>query len=71
VPCVPGLLIFIIYFSISEELKIYFNYCFISINNTLFEIRCYSFLVASGVLKNKVNLHSLFNFSFLFFWFNM
>ena len=51
-----GSLNFIIYFyfPILKELIIYVSYCFISINNGLLLVKCYSHLVVSGF--SKINL---------------
>jgi hypothetical protein len=57
-------LLFIFYFPILEELITYFSYCTTSINNILLVVICHSFLVVSGFLGNRFNLHFLFNFSF-------
>jgi hypothetical protein len=43
---------------------IYFSYCIININNILLVMICQSFLEISGFLRNKFNLHFLFNFLF-------
>jgi hypothetical protein len=43
----------------------------ISINNILLVMICHSFLEISGFLKNKFNLHFLFNFPFFIVGFNM
>jgi hypothetical protein len=60
-----GLLNFIIYFYflILKELIIYVSYCFISINNKLLVMKCYSSLVVSGFSRNEFNSYILFNFS--------
>jgi hypothetical protein len=59
-----GSLNFIIYFyfPILKELIVYFSYYFISINNRLLEVECYSSLVVSGFSRNEFNSCSLFNF---------
>ena len=52
-----GPLNFIIYlnFPILKEVIVYIGYCFISINNNLLVVNCYSSLVVSGFSRNKVN----------------
>ena len=45
-----------------KELIIYVSYCFISINNRLLVVRCYSSLVVSGFSTNEFNSYVLFNF---------
>ena len=59
-----GLLNFIIYiyFPILKELMVYASCCFISINNRLLVVRCYSSLVVSDFLRNEFNSFTLFNF---------
>jgi hypothetical protein len=55
IPCLSGFINFYYLFiilPISRELMIYFSYCFISINNTLL-MRCHSFVVLSGFLRNE------------------
>lgn len=66
-----GSLNFIIYFyfPILKELMVYFSYCFISINNGLLVVKCYSSLMVSGFPRNEFNSCSLFNFYFLFIYF--
>ena len=58
-----GSLNFIIYFyfPILKELIIYVSYCFISINNNLFVVKCYWSLVVSGFSRNEFNSYVLFN----------
>jgi hypothetical protein len=53
---------FIIYFysQISTTLMVYVSYCFISINNGLLVVKCYSSLVVSGFLRNEFNSSTLF-----------
>jgi len=68
-----GLLNFIIYFyfPILKELIIYISYYFISINNNLLVMKCYSSLVVSGFSRNEFNSYILFNFCcslFIFIW---
>jgi len=50
------------YFPILNELKVYVSCCFISINNRLLVVRCYSSLVVSDFSRNKFNSFALFNF---------
>jgi len=52
-----GSLNFIIYFYflVLRELIGYVSYCFISINNTLLVVKCYSSLVISGSSRNEFN----------------
>jgi hypothetical protein len=50
------------YFLILKGLIILVSYCFISINNNLLEVKCYSSLVVSGFSRNEFNSHILFNF---------
>jgi len=59
-----GSLNFIIYFHfpILKELIIYVIYCFISINNNLLVVKCYSTSVVSGFSRNVFNSYILFNF---------
>ena len=66
-----GSLHFIIYFyfPILKELIIYVNYCFISINNRLLVVKCYSSLVVSGFSRNEFNSYILFNFCCCFYLF--
>jgi len=56
-PLYQGSLNFIIYFyfSILKELIIYVSYCFISIDNSLLVMKCYSSLVVSGFSRNEFN----------------
>jgi len=68
-----GLLNFIIYFyfPILKKLIIYVSYGFISINNNLLVMKCYSSLVVSGFSRNEFNSYILFNFCcflFIFIW---
>jgi hypothetical protein len=44
-----------------KELITYASYCFISINNRLFVVKCYSSLVVSGFSRNEFNSCILFN----------
>jgi len=62
---------FIIYFylPILKELIIYVSYCFISINNNLVVVKCYSSLVVSGFSRSEFNSYILFNFCCLFTYF--
>jgi hypothetical protein len=66
-----GSLNFIIhfYFPILKELIIYVSYCFISINNRLLVVTCYSSLVFSGFSRNEFNSRMLFNFCCWFYCF--
>ena len=59
-----GSLNFIIYyyFPILRELIIYVSYCFISINNNLFVVKCYSPSVVFGFSRNEFNSYIVFNF---------
>ena len=52
-----GSLNFIIYFyfPILKELIVYVGYCFISINDILLVVKCYSSLVVSGFSRNEFN----------------
>ena len=50
------------YFPILKELLIYISYCFVSINNKLFVVKCYSSLVVYGFSRNEFNSRILFNF---------
>ena len=63
-PCVSGSLDFIVdfYFPILKELIIHVSNCFITINNKLLVVKCYSSLVASGFSRNGFNSFILFNF---------
>jgi len=63
-----GSLNFIIYFyfPILKELIIYVSYCFISTNNGLLVVKCYSSLVVSGFPRNEFNSYILFNSCCLF-----
>jgi hypothetical protein len=47
----------------------YFSYCFISINNILLVVICYSSLVVSGFSGNEFNSRALFCFSLFFVMF--
>ena len=49
------------YFPILKELISYVSYCFISINNNLLVVKCYSSLVVSGFSRNEFNSYILFN----------
>jgi len=66
-----GSLNFIIYFyfPILKELMVYVSYCFISINNILLVVKCYSSLVVSGFSRNEFNSCVLFNFCCCFIYF--
>jgi len=66
-----GSLNFIIYFyfQILNESIIYVSYCFVSINNNLFVVKCYSSWVVSGFSRNEFNSYILFNFCCLFTYF--
>ena len=48
---------------------IYVSYCFISINNRLLVVKCYSSLVVSGFSRNEFNSYILFNFCCCFYLF--
>jgi len=49
------------------ELIIYVSYCFISIDNRLFVVKCYSFLVVSGFSKmNSIHVTYLITVVVLF-----
>jgi hypothetical protein len=50
------------YFPILKELIVYVSYCFISSNNRLLVMKCYSSLVVTGFSRNEFNSCSLFNF---------
>jgi hypothetical protein len=50
------------YFPILKELTIYVSYCFISINNRLLVVKCYSSLEVSGFSRNEFNSCIVFNF---------
>jgi len=47
----------------------YAGYCFISINNSLLVVKCYSSLVVSGFSRNEFNSYILYNFCSLFIYF--
>jgi len=66
-----GSLNFIIYFyfPILKELITYFSCCFISINNRLLVMKCYSSLVVSGFSRNEFNSYTIFNVSYCFIYF--
>ena len=66
-----GSLNFIIYFyfPILKELMGYVSCCFISINNSLLVVKCYSSLVVSGFSRNEFNSYILFNFFYYLFIF--
>jgi len=49
------------YFPILKDLIIYVSHYFISINNRLLVVKCYSALVVSGFSRNEFNLCTLFN----------
>ena len=59
-----GSLNFTVYldFQVLRELMVYVSYCFISINNRLLLVKCYSSLVVSGSSRNEFNSCALFNF---------
>jgi hypothetical protein len=50
------------YFQILKELIVYVSYSFISINNRLLVVKCYSSLEVSGFSRNEFNSRILFNF---------
>jgi len=52
-----------------KELIIYVSCCFISINNRLLVVKCYSSLVVSGFSRNEFNSYILFNFCCCFYLF--
>ena len=66
-----GSLNFIIYFyfPILKELMDYVGYYFISINNNLLVVICYSSLVVSGFSRNEFNSYILCNFCCWFIYF--
>ena len=53
---VHWVLLFIFISRFLKELTIYVSYCFISINNKLLVIKCYSSLVVCGFSINEFNL---------------
>jgi hypothetical protein len=57
------------YFPILKELIIYFSYGFISINNRLLAVKCYSSLVFSGFSRNEFNSYILFNFCYYYYYY--
>ena len=62
-------LIIYFYFAILKELIIYVSYSFISVNNNLLVVKCYSSLVISGFSRNEFNSYILFNFCYLLIYF--
>ena len=61
-------LIIYFYFAILKELIIYVSYSFISVNNNLLVVKCYSSLVVSGFSRNEFNSYNLFNFCCYFMY---
>ena len=66
-----GSLNFIIYFyfPILKELIAYVSCCFISINNRLLVMKCYSSFMVSGFPRNEFNSYIISNFCYYFIYF--